>query len=145
MHEVVHTALGLRPVDGYDWIIEGLAEYYSIELLKRGNAITKSRATRAFDQQKQWGERAKSLCGAESTAATTALAVTIFRNLDREMLQQSDGEVNLDALLPILANTRIDLDGLIAATEKLTGATPDTLHSDNLPGCRSMTTGSQEP
>ena len=144
MHEVVHTALGLRPVDGYDWIVEGLAEYYSIELLKRGHAISRNRATRAFEQQKKWGERADSLCGAESTAATTALAVTIFRNLDREMLSETDGQASLDALLPILANTRIDLDDLLAATVTLTGATPDALHSDNLPGCRSMAAENQE-
>jgi hypothetical protein len=144
LHEVVHTALGLRPVDGYDWIVEGLAEYYSIELLRRGHAISRSRATRAFEQQKKWGERAGSLCGAASTAATTALAVTIFRNLDREMLSETDGQAGLDALLPILANTRVDLDDLLTATEKLTGATPDALHSDNLPGCRSMAAENQE-
>lgn len=144
LHEVVHVALGLRSRDGHDWIVEGLAEYYSIELLRRGNAISASRATKAFARQTEWGEQSKTLCGANSTAATTALAVTIFRKLDREMLETSDGEAGLDALLPALVNTEVDLDSLVIAVKELTAATPDTLHSDNLPGCRSMATGNQE-
>jgi hypothetical protein len=145
LHEVMHTALGLRSSDGNDWIVEGLAEYYSIELLRRGNAISASRATKAFAQLAEWGEQSRTLCGAQSTAATTALAVTIMRKLDRELLKKSDGDVNLDSLLPSLANTVMSLDSLITAAEDLIGTTPDTLHSDNLPGCPSMTTTNQEP
>ena len=40
LHEVMHVALGVQARDGFDWIVEGLAEYYSIELLRRGRAIT---------------------------------------------------------------------------------------------------------
>jgi len=144
LHELMHTALGLRPRDGNDWIVEGLAEYYSIELLRRGHAITASRAAKAFTSQARWGEQSTSLCGGESTAATTALAVTLFRNLDRELVDKSEGKAGLDALLPALVNSDVDLDTLVAAAEELIGATPDTLHSDNLPGCRSMAAGNQE-
>ncbi len=144
VHELMHTALGLRPQDGYDWIVEGLAEYYSIELLRRGNAISASRAKKAFASQETWGQRSELLCGGTSTAATTALAVTIFRKLDAELRARSDGTADLDALLPSLANTEIDLDGLAAAAKEMIGETPDALHSDELPGCRSMAPGSQE-
>ena len=145
MHELMHTALRLRPREGNDWIVEGLAEYYSIELLRRGNAISTSRASKAFARQETWGEQSDALCSANSTAATTALAVTIFRKLNRELLAKSDGKVDLDTLLPLLANAEVDLDILAAAAEKLVGAVPDSLHSDNLPGCRSMASGNQKP
>jgi len=138
LHEVMHTALGLRPRDGNDWIVEGLAEYYSIELLRRGNAITPKRAAAAFERQATWAEQADSLCGTYSTGATTALAVTLFRGLDREMSRSSDGRVSLDDLLPKLADNEIDLDILTTTVEKLVGSTPDTLHSDKLAGCRTM-------
>ena len=144
LHEVMHTALGLRPHDGNDWIVEGLAEYYSIELLRRGHAISTSRAKKAFAQQAEWGAQSTALCGGESTAATTALAVTIFSKLDRELLEKSDGKVDLDSLLPNLVNSDIDLNSLIVAVEETIGVTPDALHSDNLPGCSSMAPGNQE-
>ena len=144
LHEVMHTALGLRPRAGNDWIVEGLAEYYSIELLRRGHATSASRAKKAFARQAEWGSQSAALCGGKSTAATTALAVTVFSNLDRELLEKSDGKVDLDSLLPNLMNSDIDLNSLIVAVEDTIGARPDTLHSDNLPGCSSMTTANQE-
>jgi len=138
LHEVMHTALGLRPRDGNDWIVEGLAEYYSIELLRRGQAITSKRATAAFERQATWGQQAGSLCGIASTGASTALAVTLFRDLEREMLDKSEGVANIDTLLPLLADGDIDVDILTAAVEELIGSTPDTLHSDKLAGCRTI-------
>jgi hypothetical protein len=144
LHEVMHTALGLRPREGNDWIVEGLAEYYSIELLRRGNAISKSRAKKAFARQAEWGAQSTALCGGESTAATTALAVTIFKKLDRELLEKSEGKLDLDSILPNLVNTDIDLSSLIHVVKETIGVTPDTLHSGNLPGCSSMATANQE-
>ena len=138
LHEVMHTALGLQPRNGNDWIVEGLAEYYSIELLRRGNAITPKRAAGAFERQASWGQQADSLCGNASTGASTALAVTLFRDLGREMSDKSDGSADIDALLPLLVDGDIDIDILTAAVEELIGSTPDTLHSDKLAGCRTI-------
>jgi hypothetical protein len=138
LHEVMHTALGLRPLPGYDWIVEGLAEYYSIELLRRGRAITPARASSAFAEQAAWGKEAESLCAEHSTAATTALAVSLFAALDREIAAATGGESGLDQLLPGIVGSNVDLESLTAAAEQLTGARPDVLHIDNLPGCRKM-------
>jgi hypothetical protein len=43
LHEVVHIILGIRARYGYDWIAEGLAEYYSLETLRRAGTITTRR------------------------------------------------------------------------------------------------------
>jgi hypothetical protein len=138
LHEVMHTALGLRPRAGYDWIAEGLAEYYGIELLRRGRAITPKRAVTAFAEQAAWGDEAEHLCATESTGATTALAVTVFAALNRELEEATGGETGLDQLLPELAGTSVDLQSLTAAAERLSGVSPDALHIDNLPGCRKI-------
>ena len=138
LHEVMHTALGIRPRSGYDWIAEGLAEYYSIELLRRGRAITPERAATAFAEQATWAEEAEYLCANESTAATTALAVTVFAGLNRELGEKSGGEHSLDDLLPKIAGSSADLESLTVAVQQLTGVSPDALHIDNLPGCRKM-------
>jgi hypothetical protein len=136
LHEVMHVALGLQARDGFDWIVEGLAEYYSIELLRRGRAITPERARTALQWQAEWGQRATSLCGRASSAETTARAVTVLAALDVELRNKSDS--GLDALLPLIAGKPIDLEALTAAATGLLGASPDALHIDSLPGCRKI-------
>lgn len=138
LHEVMHTALGLRARPDHDWIVEGLAEYYSIELLRRGGAITAKRAATAFRSQADWAGRADLLCTSESTAATTARAVTVFAELDRELTDKTGGTASLDSVLPKLAGREVDLSTLVETTSDLIGATPDALHIEKLPGCRTI-------
>jgi hypothetical protein len=135
LHEVVHTAMPISARDGYDWIIEGLAEYYSIELLRRGKAITEQRAVFAWERQAEWSKQAETLCAASSSGSTTALAVTLFKHLDNELSQQSDGAETLDSLLPLLTGDEVDATTLASAVEQLIHSVPDALHIDNLPGC----------
>ena len=101
LHEVMHVALSVKAEKGYDWIIEGLAEYYSIELLRRGRAITQRRAERAFTQQAEWAADATTLCGDVSTGPTTALAVTIFHALDRELAATTDNAHSLELVVAL--------------------------------------------
>lgn len=136
LHEVMHVALGIRAREGFDWIVEGLAEYYSIELLRRGRAITTKRATTALQWQADWGERASTLCGRASSAETTARAVTVLAALDGELRDESDS--SLDDVLPLLAGKTVDLDVLADAVTRLLGSPPDALHIDALPGCRKI-------
>ena len=138
LHEVTHTALGLRARAGHDWIVEGLAEYYGIELLRRGRAITRRRAATALAKQAEWAERADRLCVDPSSAETTALAVTLFAELDEELRNRSDGAASLDDVLREIAGHEVDLDILGTAAASLIGETPDTLHIDRLPGCRTI-------
>ena len=136
LHEVMHVALGLQAREGFDWIVEGLAEYYSIEFLRRGRAITPDRARAALQWQADWGQRATNLCGRASTAATTALAVTVFAALDLELRDKSDN--GLDDVLSLIAGNPVDLGILADAAEQVLGSPPDALHIDALPGCRKI-------
>ena len=136
LHEVMHVALGLQARDGFDWIVEGLAEYYSIELLRRGRAITPERARAALQWQAEWGQRAATLCDRVSSAETTALAVTILAALDLELRDKSDS--SLDDLLPVISGKLVDLEVLTRAATELLGSPPDALHIDALPGCRKI-------
>ena len=138
VHEVVHVAMGLTAASGFDWIVEGLAEYYSLELLQRGGAITSRRYQRALEKQTEWAGEADELCAAHSTGAVTALAVITFRSLDKEIRKKSDGKVSLDTVVAELAANRSHvtlqmLDDIVE--EKLQGPS-DTLRLDNLPGCQ---------
>lgn len=136
LHEVMHVALGIRARAGFDWIVEGLAEYYSIELLRRGRAITPERARTALQWQADWGQRATTLCGRTSTAETTARAVTVLAALDSEIRDKSGS--SLDDVLRLIAGDTVDLDVLAGAATEVMGSSPDALHIDALPGCRKI-------
>ncbi|MCH9004957.1 MAG: hypothetical protein IH838_06645 [Proteobacteria bacterium] len=140
VHEVVHVAFDLMADEGFDWIVEGLAEYYSLELLQRGGAITTRRYNRALEKQTAWAREAASLCAADSTGATTALAVITFRTLDKEIRNKSKGASSLDELVARMSGTgtKITLRILRELASEILDGPSDSLHTDNLPGCRSF-------
>ncbi len=78
LHEIMHIALGSSADEGMDWIIEGLAEYYSLTILHRSGTISDRRYAAAIRKQAQWGSSVIRLCGSKSSGAITARAVTIL-------------------------------------------------------------------
>ena len=140
VHEFLHVGLSFPAVRGYDWIVEGLAEYYTLELLRRSGSITERRFERSLKSLGDWAQDADSLCRSVSSGASTALAVVTLLELDRELDARSDGERSLDDVLFDLAsrNRPVDLDALADSVEGLIGEVPDLLHSNRLPGCRTL-------
>ena len=140
VHEVVHVAFGVRAAPGYDWIAEGLAEYYSLELLQRGGAITARRYTRALEDQAEWAKDATTLCGNRSSGATTALAVITFRRLDQEIRKSSKGASSLDNVIDRASrsDSKITLHSLRQIVESILDAPAKALHIDRLPGCENL-------
>jgi len=140
-HELVHVAIGIAAESGFDWIVEGLAEYYSLELLQRGGAITARRYQRALEKQSEWAASATTLCGPRSSGATTALAVVTLRNLDQEIRQKSAGQFSLDSVLTQLsaARSNITLGTIETIVSELIQGPSETLAVDKLPGCNQNT------
>ncbi len=146
LHEVVHVALGSNAGIDSDWVTEGMAEYYSLQLLRRSGSLTAKRYQRAMERQAEWAKSADSLCGQSSKGATTALAVTVLATLDREIRSNSDGEQSLDDVLrQMLRSTApLSLASLTSASAGLLGRKPDALHIDYLPGCRKLSASEAE-
>ena len=140
VHEVMHSVMRTSAAPGYDWIVEGLAEYYSLELLRRSGTISESRFGTALATQKEWAQSADSLCGRRSQGATTALAVTIMHDLDSELRESSAGAASLDDVLQALQQDSkgVSLTALQQIVEDVAGQTSKVLQLDNLPGCRSI-------
>jgi predicted metalloprotease with PDZ domain len=138
VHELVHVAMSSTAESGFDWIVEGLAEYYSLELLQRGGAITARRYQRALEKQSEWAASANTLCAPRSTGATTALAVVTFRDLDKEIREKSAGQFSLDNVLTQVsgARARVNLGAIEAIVSELIQGPSDTLAVDKLPGCK---------
>ena len=145
LHEVMHSALRLRTARGYDWIVEGLAEFYSLELLRRSGTISQRRHAAAMKAQVEWAKSASKLCKPASNGATTALAVTVMADLDAEIRDATDGKASLDDVLPRLQQTaqRVDLRILRQVVRDLAGEKSVVLDIDNLPGCRIIVAGAQ--
>lgn len=142
LHEIMHLALGLSAEPGYDWLVEGLAEYYSLELLARSGTISAVRYKLAKADLAEWATSAGPLCQSQSTGATTALATTVLSALDKEIRSQSEGAANLDDVVRELTriDSVIDLKLFAGIAEKLAGSKLDTLDIATLPGCRSIST-----
>jgi hypothetical protein len=146
LHEVMHTALGITAATKFDWIVEGLAEYYSLELLRRSGTISQARFETALRDQVEWSQSASRLCQVSSTGADTALAVTVMSAIDSEIRNETGGSRSLDDLLQLirLRQQPLDLSGLAQSAEQLVGHKLDALDIKNLPGCRKIATGNQE-
>ncbi len=146
LHEVMHTALGITAATKFDWIVEGLAEYYSLELLRRSGTISQARFETALRDQVEWSQSASRLCQVSSTGADTALAVTVMSAIDSEIRNETGGSRSLDDLLQLirLRQQPLDLSGLAQSAEQLVGHKLDALDIKNLPGCRNIASGNQE-
>jgi hypothetical protein len=146
LHEVMHLTLGLSADDGYDWIVEGLAEYYSLELLGRSGTISDARYKLAKADLVEWAESATSLCQQTSTGATTALATKILSAVNQDIRSGSEGNADLDDVVRELTrvNGPIGLRTLSDVAEQFAGHKLDVLHIDNLPGCRNISSASLE-
>lgn len=96
IHELVHVLSGIRDTDASDWISEGMAEYYAIELLRRAGGMTDERYQKVRDKLTRWSAKVSNLRGEQSTGAVTARAVLLLQDLDKEIRQRSEGRASLD-------------------------------------------------
>ncbi len=138
LHEIMHIGLGIDAARGADWIVEGLAEYYGLEVLRRSRTISAKRFAEAIEEQAEWGRRSGPLCSGESTAATTARAVGVFAELHAELRESRPGANPLDEVVRRLAasDRKVTVAGLRRIATAIDGRLPDTLSAGRLPGCK---------
>ncbi len=134
VHELTHMVTRISGVvtadTNDDWIAEGLAEYYSFELLYRARGISKARRNRIVEGLAQWGKDVEHLREGKSTGRITARAVVLLNELDQEIRQRSKSRHSLDTVTRDLMTIRkVSLSDLRKATEKLIGGKSRTLDS----------------
>ncbi|MFK7731241.1 MAG: hypothetical protein AB8B48_06430 [Pseudomonadales bacterium] len=96
LHELTHVITRIQGGSQSDWIAEGLAEYYSIELMHRAGAMNQARYDRVLRSLSRWGENVSTLRKKSSSGATTARAVILLHELDKELKQESKGQYSID-------------------------------------------------
>ena len=102
LHEVVHTALRLHPGSDGDWAIEGLAEYYSLEILGRSGTVSPERLLHAYEMLAKRGAEAAHLRSKTVSGAGTARAVTVLRALDQRIRDATDQTRGIDDVARLL-------------------------------------------
>jgi hypothetical protein len=121
-HELSHVVTRISGEDRSDWIAEGLAEFYSVELVWRAGGMSDARRERVYDNLRDWGRTVKTLRTDRSSAETTARAVVLLHELDAEIRARTKDQKDIDDVTKILRVMRkVSTLEFIAATEKVLG------------------------
>jgi hypothetical protein len=102
LHEIFHAASRLYGKDGADWIVEGLAEYYSLELLRRSGGISEYRYNEALESLARWSDGTQCVATDHSKGKLTAHATLVMRALDSEIRTATDDKESLDTVVQML-------------------------------------------
>jgi predicted metalloprotease with PDZ domain len=130
VHELTHAVTRIRGAKDDDWIAEGLAEYYSIELPRRAGLLSASRSDKAIDWMRHFGKSVDHLRVRNASGQVTARAVVLFHELDREIEARTNGDADLDNVVRALIERReVSLVDLRDAAERVLGAPVKALQS----------------
>lgn len=99
LRELVQSLGRINDSQHSDWISEGLAEYYAIELLRRAGGISDERYQVLHKRLVRDGQGVSSLRGEQVNAATVARAVLLLQELDREIRLKTRNKRSLDDVL----------------------------------------------
>ncbi|MCG6542332.1 hypothetical protein MCB86_19870 [Pseudomonas sp. KSR10] len=122
VHELVHVFSRITDADRSDWITEGLAEYYAIELVRRAGGMSEDRYQAVRDHLTKWSRKVDSLRTERSTGRVTARAVLLLQDLDKEIRQRSKSRHSLDDVARgLMRLDKVTTEDFIAITETLLG------------------------
>ncbi|MET1077997.1 MAG: hypothetical protein ABWY06_08250 [Pseudomonas sp.] len=133
VHELVHVFSRIHDTDRSDWITEGLAEYYAIELMRRAGGLSEQRYQKVREHLIDWSEDVESLRGESSHGAVTARAVLLLQALDREIRQSSQDRHSLDDVARgLMRLDQVSTADFIAISQNLMSEPSEVLDSELL-------------
>jgi len=134
LHELIHVAQGYRANRDEDWIVEGMAEYYTLEIMRRSGTISRKRFDIGLGKLAEWARQAKSLNSNRSSGARTARGALVMRDLDSELRKRSGGKYSLDDVARQLSADRqaVSLEQLREISAKLVGGPLQSLSNQHL-------------
>ncbi|MEO4047359.1 hypothetical protein AAFN46_09760 [Pseudomonas sp. CAU 1711] len=130
VHELVHVFSRIRDTDKSDWISEGLAEYYAIELVRRAGGMSEDRYQAIRKKLMKWSRKVDSLRTEDSTGPVTARAVLLLQELDREIRQHTDNQRSLDDVTRgLMRLEKASTKDLVEISENVMGRASEVLDS----------------
>ncbi len=137
MHEITHVLMPIPTADEHDWIDEGIAEYSSLEILRRSGTISEQRFLASVATFARRGKHIDTLSATHASGAITARAVAIFHDVDNELQSLTDGRADIFDLIRHLMqhSEAVGLADLRAAAAELTDGRPlAALDDRHVPG-----------
>ena len=104
LHELMHIGIGNSAGHNADWIVEGMAEYYSLKLLYRSGTISKRRFEKSLAALEKWGREAADLCVGKASGAVDARFINgtnVFEYIVRGRIMELWFELDVQALQPV--------------------------------------------
>jgi predicted metalloprotease with PDZ domain len=131
LHELTHAITRIRGEARADWIAEGMAEFYSIEALRRSGGMTDMRYTETLNSLKNWAKNVKTLTVVRSSGETTARAALLMTELDQEIRKATGNKRTLDDVtrLVLASGKKVSTAEFKAAAAKVLGRTSKTLET----------------
>jgi len=103
LHELFHVLQPYKPAADADWIEEGLAEFYSLELQRRAGLIDAAAFARALGYFERFGKWNVDLTQQQDNAATNNSAPLVMYALDQHIQRATAGKQRLDDVVMRLA------------------------------------------
>jgi predicted metalloprotease with PDZ domain len=111
LHELMHTVMGAHSGGEGDWVVEGLAELYSLELLVRSKTVSRSRYRKALTRIEEKSRGVVSLAREDAGGAVTARAVVLLHEIGEQIEAATAGESSLDDVVRRLCSERGVISG----------------------------------
>jgi hypothetical protein len=116
-----------------DWISEGLAEYYAIELVRRAGGISDERYESLHGKLVKDSQKVTTLRGEHLNPAQVSKSVLLLQELDREIRLQTRNKRSLDDVLRgAMRLERVDTKAFIQLAESVIGESSKVLDTELL-------------
>src|SRR5476649_631601 len=133
VRELVQVFSQIRDHQRSDWIGDGLAEYYAIELVRRAGGMSDERYQHVQAHLTKISRNVKSIRGDRLDAAALARTVLLLQDLDREIRLQTQGKRSLDDVAQgLMRMNRVTTRDFIQITDNVMGEPSKVLGSSLL-------------
>jgi hypothetical protein len=130
LHELTHSLTRIRGTENHNWIAEGIAEFYAVEILHRAGVTSdeRNRRTREFLRRRERG--VDTLIARNCTGPCIAAAAVLFQDLDAEIRKASGGERSLDDVVrALMGEGRVSPERLREVVHEIAGQESRVLRS----------------
>lgn len=103
VHEMVHVAGITGAGPGDDWIVEGLCDYYSLQVLRRAGILSESRYQRSLSSIERFGSEISTLAHPSANSRIASRAFGELAKIDKAIQEASGGKASLDDVARRLA------------------------------------------
>ncbi|WP_460117283.1 hypothetical protein [Pseudomonas sp. S2_C03] len=116
-----------------DWISEGLAEYYAIELVRRAGGISDERYETLHARLVKDSQKVTTLRDAQASPAQVAKAVLLLQELDREIRLKTRNKRSLDDVMRgAMRLESVDTKAFVQLSESVMGESSRVLNTELL-------------